>query len=137
MGLKYLLFCCLVLIVFVGSNNSLGYAISEELLVAMAKRLKDYIANRNFNMIARVGEDEFALLNIGLKDANDVLNQAEDLYRQLIKPFEINNAKVCSTVSIGIALNHNHNQEPEKILRWADTAMQYARVNFAKTSVFV
>jgi EAL domain-containing protein (putative c-di-GMP-specific phosphodiesterase class I) len=37
-------------------------------------------------------------------------------------------------VSIGIALNQN-NQEPEKLLRWADTAMQYAKVNFVKTSV--
>ena len=116
-------------------KHSLGYVISEELLVAMANRLQDYLANLNSNIVARVGEDEFALLITELEGASDVLNQAEGIYRQLIKPFEINNTAVCSTVSIGIALNQSNNQDPEKMLRWADTAMQYAKVNFAKTSV--
>lgn len=116
-------------------KHSLGYAISEELLIAVARRLQEYVTTTCFNTVARIGEDEFALLITDIKSSEDVLNQAESLYRQLIKPFNINNATVCSTVSIGIALNHNNNQEPEKMLRWADTAMQYAKVNFAKTSV--
>ncbi len=116
-------------------KHSLGYVISEELLVATANRLKKYAANLNSNVVARIGENEFALLITGIKDAKDILNQAEGIYRQLIKPFVISNAAVCSTVSIGIALNQNGNQEPEKMLRWADTAMQSAKVNFAKTSV--
>ncbi|MGF1588034.1 MAG: putative bifunctional diguanylate cyclase/phosphodiesterase [Pleurocapsa sp.] len=116
-------------------KHSLGYAISEELLIAVARRLQEYVTNTCCNILARIGEDEFALLVTEINSPEDILNQAESLYRQLIKPFNINNATVCSTVSIGIALNHNNNQEPEKMLRWADTAMQYAKVNFAKTSV--
>ncbi len=116
-------------------KHSLGYLISEELLVAMANRLKKYAANLNSNVVARVGENEFALLITEIKDARDILNQAEGIYRQLIKPFVISNAAVCSTVSIGIALNQKDSQEPEKMLRWADTARQYAKVDFAKTSV--
>ena len=116
-------------------KHSLGYAISEELLIAVARRLQECVTTTYFNTVARIGEDEFALLVTDIKSSEDVLNQAESLYRQLIKPFNINNTTVCSTVSIGIALNHNNNQEPEKMLRWADTAMQYAKVNFAKTSV--
>jgi diguanylate cyclase (GGDEF)-like protein len=116
-------------------KHSLGYVVSEQLLVAAANRLKKYVANLNSNVVARIGEEEFALLITEIKDARDVLNQAEGIYRQLIKPFVISNTAVCSTVSIGIALNQNGNQEPEKMLRWADTAMQSAKVNFAKTSV--
>ncbi len=116
-------------------KHSLGYVISEELLIAVARRLQEYVTTAYLNIVARIGEDEFALLVTDINSPEDVLNQAESLYRQLIKPFNINNATVCSTVSIGIALNHNNNQEPEKMLRWADTAMQYAKVNFAKTSV--
>ena len=83
-------------------------------------------------MVARIGEDEFALLMTEFQDVNDVIKLADCLYRELIKPFEINSTTVCSTVSIGIALNQPHNREPEKLIRWADTAMQYAKVNFAK-----
>ena len=116
-------------------KHSLGYVISEQLLVAIARRLEQYVTELDSQVVARIGEDEFALLIPGLRDINDVVKRADCLYRELIKPFEINNATVCSTVSIGIALNQDNNREPEKMLRWADTAMQYAKVNFAKTSV--
>ena len=116
-------------------KHSLGYVISEQLLVAIARRLEQHVTELDSQVVARIGEDEFALLITGLRDVNDVVQRADALYRELIKPFEINNATVCSTVSIGIALNQDNNREPEKMLRWADTAMQYARVNFAKTSV--
>ena len=116
-------------------KHSLGYVISEQLLVAIARRLEQHFAELDSQVVARIGEDEFALLITGLRDVNDVVERADRLYRELIKPFEINNATVCSTVSIGIALNQDNNREPEKMLRWADTAMQYAKVNFAKTSV--
>ncbi|MEM8677450.1 MAG: EAL domain-containing protein [Cyanobacteria bacterium P01_G01_bin.67] len=116
-------------------KHSLGYVISEQLLVAIARRLEQDVANLDSQVVARIGEDEFALLITGLSDVNDVMNRADRLYRELIKPLEIDNATVCSTVSIGIALNQENNQEPEKLLRWADTAMQYAKMNFARTAV--
>ncbi|MEO1672264.1 MAG: EAL domain-containing protein [Cyanobacteria bacterium J06631_2] len=116
-------------------KRSLGYEISEKLLTAIARRLEKCITDLDTNVVARISEDEFALLVTGLKNPNDVLNRAELLYRELIKPFEINGATVCSTVSIGISLNQDNNREPEKMLRWADTAMQYAKANFAKSSV--
>ena len=118
-------------------KHSLGYVISEQLLIAIAQRLKQYVANLDSQIVARIGEAEFALLITGLNSANDAITRGDHLYGELIKPFEINNATVCSTVSIGIALNQNDNQDPEKLLRWADTAMQYAKTkaNFTKTSV--
>ncbi|MEN9871592.1 MAG: hypothetical protein RLZZ171_2584 [Cyanobacteriota bacterium] len=116
-------------------KRSLGYEISDKLLMAIARRLEKCIIDLDTNVVARIGEDEFALLITELKNQHDVINRAERLYRELIKPFEINGATVCSTVSIGISLNQAHNREPEKMLRWADTAMQYAKANFAKTSV--
>jgi len=116
-------------------KRSLGYEISDKLLMAIARRLEECIVDLEMNVAAKISEDEFALLVTGLKNPHEVVERAECLYRELIKPFEIDDATVCSTVSIGIALNQDHNREPEKMLRWADTAMQYAKVNFAKTSV--
>ena len=131
------LFAVLLLSVdrFRSIKRSLGYEISEKLLIAIARRLEQCIVHLDSNVVARISEDEFALLVTGLKNPNEILNRAERLYRELIKPFEINNATVCSTVSIGISLNQNNNRQPETMLRWADTAMQYAKANFAKSSV--
>jgi diguanylate cyclase (GGDEF)-like protein len=116
-------------------KRSLGYEISDRLLVAIARRLEDCLIVLEMNLVARTGEDEFALLITGLKNSHDIVNRAERLYRALIKPFEIHDTTVCSTVSIGISLNQDQHREPENMLRAADTAMQYAKVNFVKTSV--
>ena len=116
-------------------KHSLGYVISEELLIATARRLEQCMTPIMASIVARIGEDEFALVILEIENSIDLLNRAEHLYRKLIEPFNINNATICSTVSIGIALNRLGVREPEKLLRWADTAMQYAKKNFVKTSV--
>ncbi|WP_319422830.1 GGDEF domain-containing response regulator [Pleurocapsa sp. FMAR1] len=116
-------------------KHSLGYEISEQLLISVARRLEEYISENDFNLVAKIGEDEFALLITNIIDPQDIINRAEHLYRQLIKPFQIKSSLICSTVSIGIALNQDRNQNPAQLLQSADTAMQYAKVNFVKTSV--
>ena len=115
-------------------KHSLGYLISEQLLIAVARRLEIYVSNSP-NIVARISEDEFALLITNIQNTQDILEQADYLYHHLIKPFEIKNSTVCSTVSIGIALNLGNYQKPEKLLQSADMAMQYAKVNFVKSSV--
>ena len=116
-------------------KHSLGYIMSKDLSIAVACRLSEYAVDAGFNTVARISEDEFAVLINGIEDTENVLSQAELLYRQLIKPFHINSTTICSTVSIGIAFNQDGNQEPEKLLQWADIAMQKAKTNFATTSV--
>ena len=116
-------------------KHSLGYVISEHLLTAVARRLEQCITPIMASIVARIGEDEFALVILEVENSEDIFNRAEYLYQKLIEPFDINNTRICSTVSIGIALNRPRVKDPEKLLRWADTAMQYAKKNFVKTSV--
>ena len=116
-------------------KHSLGYLISRELSIAVARRLEECASSASFDTVAKINEDEFAILVTGIDSTQDVLQQAENLYCQLSEPFNISNTTICSTVSIGIALNQQGNQEPERLLQWADTAMQDAKVNFVKTSV--
>ena len=120
---------------FASIKQSLGYEISEQLLVSLARRLKGYVKNGDFNLVAKVGDDEFAILITNAEDTQDISAKAEYLYRQLIQPLEVDNSTICSTVSIGIALNQSLNLTPDKLLQSADTAMQDAKINFAKTSV--
>lgn len=130
------LFAVLVLSIdrFRSIKHSLGYLMSKELLIAVSRRLKEHALDV-FDVVARVGEDEFALLISKIESTRDVITRAEDLYRCSIEPFEIGNTTIYSTASIGIAFNQQGNQEPEKLLQWADTAMQDAKADFARTSV--
>lgn len=114
-------------------KHSLGYMMSQDLSIAMARRLEEYAID--VALVAKIGESQFAILATGIDGTQSILDWAEGLYRQLIKPFSINSTSVCSTVSIGIALNQDDNREPEKLLQWADIAMQEAKTNFATTSV--
>jgi len=116
-------------------KHSLGYQISKQLLIGVARRLEKLLQDNNSNILAKISENEFALLINNIKDLQDIRDRAESIYRKLIEPFQLGSSTVCSTVSIGMALNKGNHQKPEKLLQSADTAMQYAKVNFAKTSV--
>ena len=116
-------------------KRSLGYQISNQLLAGVARRLELYLQNNDSNIVARIGENEFALLINEIKNTKDIRARAESIYHILIEPFQIGSTNVCSTVSIGIALDKNCDRQPEELLQSADTAMQYAKANFVKTSV--
>lgn len=117
------------------SIKHLDYMMSQNLLIAVARRLEEYAIDADFNTVAKIGEEQFAILVTGIDRTQSILERTGHLYRHLIKPFNLNSTSVCSTVSIGIALNQHDNCEPEKLLQWADIAMQEAKANFATTSV--
>ena len=133
---QYCMFAVLILSIdrFTNIKQSLGYVLSRKLLTAIARRLEDCIGQGN-NVVARLSGDEFAVLLTNIDNKQDALEKAEEIYRQLIIPFQVQGSTFFSTVSIGIALSNSYYQEPEKLLQAADTAMQYAKVNFVQSAV--
>ena len=119
---------------FTSIKQSLGYVLSRKLLTAIARRLEASIGWGN-NVVARLSGDEFAILLTDIEHKQDALKKAEAIYRQLIVPFQVQGSAFFSSVSIGIALSNSSYQEPEKLLQAADTAMQYAKVNFVQSAV--
>ena len=119
---------------FKSIKHSLGYVLSKQLLVAVARRLEAFTQQKR-NIVSRIDGDEFAILLTDVTQAENAVNQAEAIYRQLIVPFQLQGSAVFSTVSIGIALNNFPCEQPEKMLQAADTALQYSKVNFVKSSV--
>ena len=115
-------------------NDSLGHLVGDQLLLAVATRLEkclratDTVARlgQGFTM-ARLGGDEFTVLLDDLKDASDASRAAERLMKELTSPFIIAGKEVFTSVSIGIALSNPNYDEPEDILRDADTAMYRAK----------
>jgi diguanylate cyclase (GGDEF)-like protein len=112
---------------FKNINDSLGHLAGDQLLVAVANRLGDCV--RPTDTVARLGGDEFAILLNGLLDYKDALRVAERVQTAMSLPVYLDGHECFTTVSIGIALSATGYEDPENILRDADTAMYRAKEN--------
>lgn len=115
-------------------NDSLGHLIGDQLLVGVAARLEkslratDTLARLGESFtVARLGGDEFTVLLDDIKEPDDAKNAAERLMKALAAPFVLGGKEVFTSVSIGIALSNSVYEQPEEILRDADTAMYRAK----------
>jgi diguanylate cyclase (GGDEF)-like protein/PAS domain S-box-containing protein len=115
-------------------NDSMGHLIGDQLLVGVANRLEKCL--RSTDTVARIGEtftvarlggDEFTVLLDHIKDPSDAKRAAERMMKALAPPFILGGKEVFTSVSIGIALSNPAYEQPEDILRDADTAMYRAK----------
>ncbi len=102
-------------------NDSLGHAAGDELLIAVAQRVRESV--RTSDTTARLGGDEFAVL---LDDIEDVAVPAQRILQSLAKPIELEGQPVVVNGSVGIAL-HEPGQTAADLLRNADVAMYKAK----------
>ncbi|HEX8181488.1 MAG TPA: EAL domain-containing protein [Pyrinomonadaceae bacterium] len=112
---------------FKNINDSLGHSTGDRLLIALARRLEGCL--RPMDTVARLGGDEFAILLDGLEDARAAISVAERIQNELMQSFNLNGHEVYTTASIGIALSATGYEQPENVLRDADTAMYRAKEN--------
>jgi diguanylate cyclase (GGDEF)-like protein/PAS domain S-box-containing protein len=106
-------------------NDSLGHAIGDELLGAVARRLEACV--RPGDTVARLSGDEFAILLQDIEDVNAVRQVADRIHKELAAPLVLQGQEVMTTASIGIALSETGYERPEDILRDADRAMYRAK----------
>jgi diguanylate cyclase (GGDEF)-like protein/PAS domain S-box-containing protein len=106
-------------------NDSLGHMVGDELLVAIARRLE--ICLRDGDTIARLGGDEFTILLDGITDYGDAQRVAERIQEVLEQPFSLAGRELFVTASVGIKYSGGGDEQPEELLRDADTAMYCAK----------
>src|SRR5438034_2348340 len=115
-------------------NDSMGHLAGDQLLLGVANRLEKCL--RSTDTVARLGEtftmarlggDEFTVLLDDIKDPNDAKRAADRMMKALASPFILGGKEVFTSVSIGIALSNSAYEQPEEILRDADTAMYRAK----------
>jgi diguanylate cyclase (GGDEF)-like protein len=110
---------------FKNVNDSLGHSIGDQLLITMARRLESCI--REVDMVARLGGDEFAILLDGIPSQSEATNMARRIQEKLQSPFNLCGHEVFTSTSIGIAVSSTGYDDPENMLRDADTAMYRAK----------
>lgn len=106
-------------------NNSLGNGVGDQLLVAIAHRLKGFFSSQS--IIARRSGDEFLILLENIQDQRDTTHTAEQVQQILSLPFHLDGHEVYVSVSIGIALGSGRHATPEHLLQDADTALHRAK----------
>jgi diguanylate cyclase (GGDEF)-like protein/PAS domain S-box-containing protein len=115
-------------------NDSMGHLVGDQLLLGVANRLEkclrstDTVARLGESFtVARLGGDEFTVLLDDIKDPSDAKRAADRMMKALAAPFILGGKEVFTSVSIGIALSTSAYDQPEEILRDADTAMYRAK----------
>jgi diguanylate cyclase (GGDEF)-like protein/PAS domain S-box-containing protein len=106
-------------------NDSLGHKAGDQLLVAVAQRLKACL--RPVDTVARLGGDEFTLLLEGVTGVSDAARVAERIAQELRAPFALEAHEVFATTSTGVAVSSSAQGQPTDLLRHADLAMYRAK----------
>ena len=105
-------------------NDSLGHGAGDQILCAVAQRLRHCVADRGF--IARPGADEFAVV-LPSADRTAAAALADALFRCLAEPIDVTGTSVCQSVSIGISLFPDDDQTAPGLRRQAETALREAK----------
>ena len=106
-------------------NDSLGHAVGDEFLIAVARRIEHQL--RPSDIVARLGGDEFAILAEALDDPRYAVTLADRLLEALRLPFQIAGTEITTSASIGITFSGMGYATPADMLRDADTAMYKAK----------
>jgi diguanylate cyclase (GGDEF)-like protein len=106
-------------------NDSLGSAVGDLLLQAVAKRLTELL--RRGDTLCRAGGDQFILLMPDVRRAADTLAIAEKIGESFKRPWKIDDHEFHMTTSIGVAIYPADGTDAGTLIEQAQTAMRRAK----------
>lgn len=106
-------------------NDRLGHAAGDQLLIEIARRIKNTL--REGDTIARLGGDEFVFLLLGLEKIEHCELTLHRLLEVISQPVMLKNQAVSVSASIGVSIFPEDNADTDTLLRHADQAMYRAK----------
>ncbi|HST26747.1 MAG TPA: EAL domain-containing protein [Rudaea sp.] len=111
---------------FKSINDSLGHGVGDEVLIAVAKRLRASV--RASDTVARYAGDEFIIILRHIVQRDDVMRIAEKIVRVMEAPLTLaDGSELHITASIGVSFYPDDATNAERLLKHADVAMYSAK----------
>jgi diguanylate cyclase (GGDEF)-like protein len=110
---------------FKNVNDTMGHPVGDELVRQIAGRLSSVLSPAD--TIARIGGDEFAVVQAGVHRDDAVEALAERLGAVIRNPFDLDGEHVLVTASIGIVVSEAKPTTRAELLRRADIALYEAK----------
>jgi diguanylate cyclase (GGDEF)-like protein/PAS domain S-box-containing protein len=112
---------------FKSVNDTLGHQAGDLLLKQVAQRILTAI--RETDTLARIGGDEFILLQTAAAQPAAAAQLARRLIAKLAEPFDLDGHQACIGASIGVALSPQDGRNANDLLRNADIALYRAKTS--------
>jgi diguanylate cyclase (GGDEF)-like protein len=106
-------------------NDTLGHPVGDKLLQMVANRLRALV--RGTDTVARMGGDEFAIVQVALSQVVDATSLAQRVIAALSEPYEIDGHQVVIGTSVGITLAPSDGLIREQLIRNGDLALYRAK----------
>jgi diguanylate cyclase (GGDEF)-like protein len=114
-------------------NDTLGHPCGDQLLCAVADRLREMLRPEDF--VARFGGDEFVVFQQNIKSAEDAAHLARRIVDHLSERYKIDNHLVEIGASVGIAMTSS-GTSADTLLKNADMALYRAKADGRGTFCF-
>ena len=106
-------------------NDSLGHFYGDELLRAVAERLRSAV--RAEDTVSRLGGDEFVVLLRHVQSEHDAVLVARKIVDVLGTPVQAQGQEVCVTSSVGVSFFPEHGGTAQALITNADAAMYHVK----------
>jgi diguanylate cyclase (GGDEF)-like protein len=110
---------------FKNVNDTLGHPAGDRLLKDAADRLRALV--RETDTIARMGGDEFAIVQVAINQPADATSLAARLIESVSQPYELEGRQVVIGASVGIAVGPVDGLASDQLMRNADLALYRAK----------
>src|SRR4029077_16336280 len=115
-------------------NDTLGHPCGDQLLCAVAERLRTILRPEDF--VARFGGDEFVVFQQKIKSSDEASSLARRIVDHLSERYKIDNHLVEIGASVGIAITSPGGASADTLLKNADMALYRAKADGRGTFCF-
>ena len=110
---------------FKNINETLGFDCGDHMLQAVGGRLLS--STRDGDTVARLGDDEFAIILEDVQQRDDIPKVIEKIISSLSKAYYIDDHELFVTSSIGASVYPGDGEQPELLVQNADVAIHHAK----------
>ena len=110
---------------FKSVNDTLGHAIGDALLQAVAERLLRCV--RQDDTVARLGGDEFVVVLLGLENRDEAARRGQSIVDLVSEPYHLDGHQLLVSASVGITTSPRDGILPDQLLKNADVALYCAK----------